>query len=149
LRAAYRGLQRAIFTLWSRLSVAAGIPDFVHSGWARIHKRNRGPRQPRPILHGLKSSRGSGEKNTAIQRLSVHRGSESPKGSSEPPTHTPDTDLHYSRSNCSPDKGTRYSVENAGASGTTQHRSFSLQRWIAYVTWCSGDLPGLTAPGVL
>ena len=81
----------------------------------------RCPRQPKPTLGGLRPQQVPVKRSTALQSR-CHLGSALQKGSLEPPKHTPDIDLHYCQSSCNPGKGTRYSTESVGASGTMPHR---------------------------
>jgi len=79
------------------------------------------PRQLKPFLRGLRPQQAPAKRSTALQSC-CRSGSVLPKGSSEPPTHTPDIDLHYCQSSCNPGKGTRCSTGSVAASGTMQHR---------------------------
>ena len=126
----------------------SSIPAFIQSRVRRAHTREalKNPRQLKPIPRGPKPPQGPVMRGTAIQSWSRSSGSAQRRGSSEPPTHTQDTDWRCSQSNCNPGRDTRWLKENAGASGTTQHRPVFLKRWKAYVTWCSGDLRGQPHP---
>ena len=116
-------------------------------GRARIHKRSmENPRQLKPIPCGPIPPQEPAKRGTAIQSWCRSSGSAQRRGSLKPRTHTQDTGSHCCQSNCSPDRDTRWLKENAGASGTTQHRPVFLKRWKAYVTWCSGDLQGQLRP---
>lgn len=81
----------------------------------------RDPRQPKPVLRAPRPSQVPVKRSIALQSR-CHPGSALPKGSSEPPKHTPDIDLHYCQSSCNPGKDTRCSTESVAASGTMQHR---------------------------
>lgn len=121
----------------------SSIPAFTQSRVGRAYTREtQSPRQLKPIPCALRPTQGSAKRRTLTQSWCRSSDSALPRGSSEPPTHTQDTDWRYSQSNCNPGKDTRWLMENVGASGTTQHRLVVLKRWKAYVTWCSGDLRG-------
>ena len=112
-------------------------PAFIQSRAGRAYTREtlrlaqQNPRQLKPILRGPRPPQVPAKRSTAMQSC-CRPGSVRPRGSLEPPTHTPDIDWRCSQSNCNPGKDTRYSTESVGASGTMQHRQVVLKRWEAY-----------------
>jgi hypothetical protein len=108
------------------------------------HKETRqpkpNPREPKPLRVPVK-------KSTAVQPSCCPRDSGWPTDSSALPKHTRDNDWRYSQLRCNPGKDTHWQGENAGASGTNQHRPIFLKRWKACLSpGVLGDLQGRTEP---